>query len=76
VIAVHILVQTQAGKAAVAAAAPRGSPGAAGTAGMAGPYDVVARAKARDTGELAKLEASRVQALGVTRTMSCPVAHR
>jgi hypothetical protein len=64
VIAAYILIQTEAGKAAVAAAAPRGLPGTAGTASMAGPCDVIARAKARDTGELAKPEASRVQALG------------
>ena len=63
-IAAHVLIQTEAGKAAMAAAAPRGLPGAAGTASMAGPYDVIARAKARDAGELAKLEACRVQALG------------
>ena len=43
---------------------------------MAGPCDVIARAQARDTGELGKLAASRVQVLaGVTRTMSCPVVH-
>jgi hypothetical protein len=64
VIAAYILIQTEAGKAAMAAAAPRGLPGAAGTASMAGPCDVIVWARARDTGELAKLEASRVQALG------------
>jgi len=64
VLAAHILIQTQAGKAAAVAAAPRGLPGATETASVAGPYDVIARAQARDTGELAKPEASRVQALG------------
>jgi hypothetical protein len=64
VIAAYVLIQTQAGKAAVVAAAPRGVPGAAGTASVAGPCDVLARAQARDIDELAKLEASRVQALG------------
>jgi AsnC-like helix-turn-helix protein len=63
-IAAYILIQTQAGKAAAMAAAPRGLPGAAETASVAGPYDVIARAQARDIDELAKLEASRVQALG------------
>jgi hypothetical protein len=64
-IAAYIPIQTQAGKA-----------GAAETASVAGPCDVIARAQARDTGELAKLEAARAQALGgVMRTMSCPVIH-
>ncbi len=53
-----------------------GLPGVAETASVAGPYDVIARAQARDTGELAKLAASRVQVLGgATPTMSCPVVH-
>jgi DNA-binding Lrp family transcriptional regulator len=43
---------------------------------VAGPYDVIARAQARDIDELARLVTSRVQALeGVRRTMSCPVVH-
>ncbi|HLN71587.1 MAG TPA: Lrp/AsnC ligand binding domain-containing protein [Streptosporangiaceae bacterium] len=51
-------------------------PGVSETASLAGPYDVIARAQARDIDELAKLVALRVQALdGVTRTMSCPVVH-
>jgi DNA-binding Lrp family transcriptional regulator len=46
------------------------------TASVAGPYDVIARAQAPDIDELAKLAASRVQALdGVTRTLTCPVVH-
>ena len=75
-IAAYILIQTEAGKAAVVAAALRGLPGVAVAASEAGPCDVLARAQARDTDELAKLAASRVQVLGgVTRTMSCPVVH-
>jgi DNA-binding Lrp family transcriptional regulator len=72
----YILIQTEAGKAAIVAAALRDLPGVSETAGLAGPYDVIARAQARDIDELAKLVALRVQALdGVTRTMSCPVVH-
>ena len=75
-IAAYILIQTQAGQAAVVAAALGGLPGVLEAASVAGPYDVIARAQARDIDELAKLAASRVQALdGVTRTMSCPVMH-
>ena len=75
-IAAYILIQTQVGKAAVVAAALGGLPGVVEAASVAGPYDVIARAQARDIDELAELAASRVQALdGVTRTMSCPVMH-
>ena len=75
-IAAYILIQTEAGQAATVAAALRALPGVSETASLAGPYDVIARAEARDIDELAELVALRVQALdGVTRTMSCPVVH-
>ena len=75
-IAAYILIQTETGKAAVVAAALRDLPGVSDTASLAGPYDVIARAQARDIDELAKLVTSRVQALdGVSRTMTCPVVH-
>jgi len=76
VIAAYILIQAEAGKAAIVAAALRDLPGVSETASVAGPYDVIARAEAPDIDELGKLVASRVQALdGVRRTMSCPVIH-
>jgi DNA-binding Lrp family transcriptional regulator len=76
VIAAYIQIQTETGKAAVAAAALRDLPGVSDTASLAGPYDVIARAQARDIDELAKLVTSRVQALdAVSRTMTCPVVH-
>ena len=75
-IAAYILIQTETGKAAVVAAALRDLPGVSDTASLAGPYDIIARAQARDIDELAKLVTSRVQALdGVSRTMTCPVVH-
>ena len=75
-IAAYILIQTEAGQAAAVAAALRDLPGVSETATLAGPYDVMARAQARDIDELAKLVTSQVQALdGVSRTMSCPVVH-
>jgi DNA-binding Lrp family transcriptional regulator len=77
VIAAYILIQTEAGKAAIVAAALRDLPGVTETASVAGPYDVIARAQAQDLDELAKLVASRVQVFdGVTRTMTCPVIHQ
>ena len=75
-IAAYILIQTDVGKAAIVAAALRDLPGVSETASVAGPYDVIARAEARDIDELGKLAASRVQVLGgVTRTMRCPMVH-
>jgi DNA-binding Lrp family transcriptional regulator len=76
VIAAYILIQTEAGKAALAPAALRDLPGVLEAASLAGSYDVIARAQARNIDELAKLVTSQVQALdGVRRTMSCPVVH-
>lgn len=75
-IAAYILIQTEVGKAAIVAAALRDLPGVSETASVAGPYDIIARAEARDIDEMGKLVASRVQALdGVTRTISCAVVH-
>ena len=75
-ITAYILIQTEAGRAGLVAAALRHLPGVLEAACVAGPYDVVARAQARDIDELARLVASQVQALhGVRRTLSCPVVH-
>jgi hypothetical protein len=48
VIAAYILIQAGSGKAAVVAAALRDLPGVVEAASVAGPYDVIARAQARD----------------------------
>jgi len=76
VIAAYILIQAEAGQAAIVAAALRGVPGVSEAAALAGPYDVIARAQAPDLDQLAGLVTSRVQVLdGVRQTMTCPVAH-
>jgi DNA-binding Lrp family transcriptional regulator len=76
VIAAYILIQARPGRAATVAAALRDVPGVLEAASVAGPYDVIARAQARDIDELGGLVVCRVQALdGVLRTMSCPVVH-
>ena len=76
VIAAYILIETEAGKAATVAAALRDLPGVSETAVLAGPYDVIARAQARDIDELARLVTSQLQALdGVLRTTTSPVVH-
>ena len=73
VIAAYILIQTEAARR------PwwlrrSGTCRRLETASLAGPYDVIARAQARDIDELAKLVTTGVQALDrVRRTMSCPV---
>lgn len=75
-IAAYILIQAEAGKAAMVAAALRDLPGVSETASLAGPYDVIALAQAPDIDELGKLVATRVRALdGVTRTLTCTVVH-
>ncbi len=43
---------------------------------VSGPYDVIARARARNLDELATSVVARIQLLdGVTRTLACPVVH-
>jgi DNA-binding Lrp family transcriptional regulator len=76
VIAAYILIQAEAGKAAMVAAALRDLPGVSETASVAGPYDVIARAQTRNIDELGELVATQVRAVdGVTRTLTCAVVH-
>lgn len=77
-IASHILVQAEAGPAAIVAAALGEVPGASETASVAGSFGVIARAGTRDTGERARPGASRGRVSGgVTRTVGRrPVARR
>jgi DNA-binding Lrp family transcriptional regulator len=73
---VYVLIQTEVGQAAVVAAALRDVPGVSEAVSVTGPYDVIARAEARNIDELARLIVSGVQALGgVARTLTCPVVH-
>jgi DNA-binding Lrp family transcriptional regulator len=75
-IAAYVLIRTEVGQAAVVAAALRDVPGVSDAVSVTGPYDVIARAEARNIDELARLIISRVQALGgVARTLTCPVVH-
>jgi DNA-binding Lrp family transcriptional regulator len=76
VITAYVLIQTEVGQAVLVAEALRDVSGVSEVATVAGPYDVIARAEARDLDELGRLVVSRVQALGgVTRTLTCPVIH-
>jgi DNA-binding Lrp family transcriptional regulator len=73
-VAAYILIQTQAGHASVVTAALLDLAGVSEAVSVAGPYDVIARAEARNLDQLGKLVVSRVQAIvGVERTLTCPV---
>ncbi len=70
----YILVQTEVGKAAQVAKDILEITGVQLAEDVAGPYDVIARAEARNLDELGKLVVARVQAVdGITRTLTCPV---
>lgn len=76
VIAAYILIQAEAGQAAIVAAALRGVPGVSEAASLAWPYDVIVRGQAPDIDQLARLVTSRVQVLdGVRQMMTCLVVH-
>ena len=73
-VAAYILVQTEVGKAAQVAKDIVRIEGVQLAEGVTGPYDVIARAEARNLDELGKLVVARVQAVdGITRTLTCPV---
>ena len=77
-IASHILIQAEAGPAAIVTAALGEVPGASETASAAGPLDVIARAATRDSGERARSVTFRARVSGgVTRIVGRrPVARR
>jgi hypothetical protein len=73
----HILIQAEAGPAAVVTAAHQEVPGVSEAASVVGRHDGTAWAGTEDTGELARPVTCRARAPGAwTRTMSCPVVHR
>ena len=70
----YILVQTEVGKAAQVAKDMIEITGVQQAEDVTGPYDVIARAEARNIDALGKLVVARVQAVdGITRTLTCPV---
>ncbi len=72
----YILVQTEVGKAAQVAKDILEIEGVQQAEDVTGPYDVIARAEARNLDELGKLVVARVQGVdGITRTLTCPVVH-
>jgi DNA-binding Lrp family transcriptional regulator len=76
VVTAYILVQTEVGKAAQVARDIAEIPGVQQAEDVTGPYDVIARAEARNIDELGRLVVARVQAVdGITRTLTYPVVH-
>jgi DNA-binding Lrp family transcriptional regulator len=72
----YILIQTEAGRAAAVASEVAAIKGVSSAEVVTGPYDVIARAEARNLDDLARVVVARVQAVtGVTRTLTCPVIH-
>ena len=70
----YILIQTEVGKAAQVAKDIAKIEGVQQAEDVTGPYDVIARAEARNLDELGKLVVARVQVVdGITRTLTCPV---
>jgi DNA-binding Lrp family transcriptional regulator len=74
VVTAYILVQTEVGKAAQVAKDVLEITGVQQAEDVTSPYDVIARAEARNLDELGKPVVARVQAVNaITRTLTCPV---
>jgi DNA-binding Lrp family transcriptional regulator len=74
VVTAYILIQTEVGKAAQVAKDIVEIKGVQQAEDVTGPYDVIARAEARNLDELGRLVVARVQVVdGITRTLTCPV---
>jgi DNA-binding Lrp family transcriptional regulator len=72
----YILIQTEVGKAAQVAKEVAAIKGVTEAAGVTGPYDVIARAEAKNMDEMGKVVATEIQSVGgITRTLTCPVIH-
>jgi DNA-binding Lrp family transcriptional regulator len=70
----YIFIQAEVGKAAQVAKDIVEIKGVQLAEDVTGPYDVIARAEARNLDELGKLVVARLQVVdGITRTLTCPV---
>jgi DNA-binding Lrp family transcriptional regulator len=74
VVTAYIFIQAEVGKAAQVAKDIVEIKGVQLAEDVTGPYDVIARAEARNLDELGKLVVARLQVVdGITRTLTCPV---
>jgi DNA-binding Lrp family transcriptional regulator len=72
----YILIQVEVGKSSDVAHEVSGLRGILSAESVTGPYDVIAKADARDLDQLGKLVVASIQGVdGVTRTLTCPVIH-
>ena len=70
-----MLIQTEVGRAEVVAKQLAALPGVSSSEYVTGPYDVVIRVEATTAAELdATVVPSVQQVIGITRTLTCPVA--
>lgn len=75
-VSAYILIQTEVGMAADVAQRVGAIKGVTSADDVTGPYDVIARAEARDVDELGRMVVSKVQSIkGITRTLTCPIVH-
>ena len=71
-----MLIQTEVGRAEVIAKQLAGLPGVLSAEYVTGPYDVVVRVGAHSLDELRAGVVHNVQqVVGVTRTLTCPIAN-
>jgi DNA-binding Lrp family transcriptional regulator len=70
----YILIQVEVGTSSEVAHEVAGLRGIQSAEAVTGPYDVIARAEARNLDELGKMVVAGIQGVaGVTRTLTCPV---
>ena len=71
-----VLIQTEIGKPLQVASQVSQLDQVSSAAVVTGPYDVIARLSADDVDSLGRTVVSKIQAVdGVTRTLTCQVAH-
>ncbi|TPG36847.1 Lrp/AsnC ligand binding domain-containing protein [Mycolicibacterium hodleri] len=70
-----MLIQTEVGRAEVVAKQLAALPGVSSSEYVTGPYDVVIRVEAASASELESVVVPSVQqAMGITRSLTCPIA--
>jgi DNA-binding Lrp family transcriptional regulator len=75
VVEAFMLIQTEVGRAEVVAQQLAALPGVSSAEFVTGPYDVVVRVEAGSDAELQSVVVPSVQhVVGITRTLTCPIA--
>ncbi|MEX0826190.1 MAG: Lrp/AsnC ligand binding domain-containing protein [Acidimicrobiia bacterium] len=72
----YVLIQNEPARSGEVAKAIGAVAGVTGVASLVGPYDIIARIDAEDFDAISRVVLNGIQAVtGVTRTLTCPVAH-